>query len=89
MLIGVELFNEILLPNSFSINKQLPILRDSYFGYLIFGKLKFKISRSYISKVNLSCDTLIDDNNLNILLQRFWQIDQITTNSQTGWSPAV
>lgn len=86
MLIGVEIFNEILLSETFVMNIQLPPFRNSQFGYLIFGKLKQFVISSCLDTVNCATEQSHREDDLNSLLQRFWQLDQITSNPQTQWS---
>lgn len=87
MLIGVELFNDILLPDTLLFNIHLPLFRNSHLGYLVFGKLKLKkLSRSYVSQSNLSNALESPDVDLNSLLQKFWELDRLPSNPQLCWS---
>lgn len=87
LLFGIEMFNDILLSGTFTMNAQLPTFRNSRFGYLVFGKLgQSDRSNSSVKRTTCSIAQLSNDNDLHDLLQKFWQIDKVIIHPQLQWS---
>lgn len=64
------------LPNTFSLGKHLPRLRETKFGYVVVGdwSVSHQVSPSYANMAaNVSYDTKTDD--IAMLLKRFWEIE--------------
>jgi Putative peptidase (DUF1758). len=72
LLIGAELFWDILIPEQLNLRKGLPVLQNSQFGWLVSGAIKIPSQKVYCNFSRL------DDINVN--LQKFWEIEE--TNKQ-------
>ncbi|XP_026479809.1 uncharacterized protein LOC113386232 [Ctenocephalides felis] len=78
MLIGVELYFDVLQQGCIRLGNHLPILRKSSFGWLISGVFKAELQ----GNVHVG---LISNEDLHNSLTKFWQLEEISSdNAMTG-----
>ncbi|XP_072392268.1 uncharacterized protein [Diabrotica undecimpunctata] len=89
LLIGADLYSDILLNNAVSLGPKLPILQETLFGYIIFGRVPSSaISKGYHHSTylnnlvtchikNVSDTPLSSDEVLHGLVEKFWESDQL------------
>lgn len=78
MLIGAEVYDEIMLQNRIEISRELPPFRESMFGYVVCGRSNVVRTSAFVSLVCCSTDQLCRD------IQKFWQIEEV--NSPNNYS---
>ncbi|XP_026471164.1 uncharacterized protein LOC113375440 [Ctenocephalides felis] len=78
MLIGVELYFEVLQQGCIRLGNHLPILRKSCFGWLISGVYASEMqSRAHVG--------FISNEDLHDSLTKFWQLEEVSSNyTMTG-----
>lgn len=74
MLIGSELFWQIILPDRQIINKNQLIYQETKLGWVVSGSIPISISL-FVTTCHLETDNHTNDN-----LTRFWQIEEIVPN---------
>ena len=77
MLIGAELYLFLLLEGTMTNGKNLPVLKNSVFGWLISGP----IGNSKQTSDDLEAQTTLfarDDSDLGRSMERFWSIEEVT-----------
>ncbi|KAJ8977461.1 hypothetical protein NQ317_000038 [Molorchus minor] len=72
MLIGADLYFNLLQPGLINLGIGLPVLQNSCLGYLIGGQVP---TESVVSNVRISLFSKIEE--LNELLPKFWQIEEV------------
>ena len=83
LLIGAGLFFELLLPGNLTLGPHLPNLRNTLLGWIAVGNfspLRTGDSDSQPPPLRIHCatsSTPITNNELNTLLKRFWEIEEI------------
>ncbi|XP_062541814.1 uncharacterized protein LOC134209800 [Armigeres subalbatus] len=73
LLIGVELFFDILKPSQLSLADNLPILRDTHFGWIVSGV----IIEPQIVNVSIQQSNHASIENIEKSMQQFWQIEEV------------
>ncbi|XP_071057047.1 uncharacterized protein [Onthophagus taurus] len=71
LLIGAEIFYELLLNGKITLGRNSPVLRETRFGWLITGRLH--LDRETMNTCHLSVSNPVD---LHNQLQRFWSLDE-------------
>jgi hypothetical protein len=74
MLLGAELFNEVVDGNKISFDKNLPSAYSTIFGWVLLGKISGKSSEN--SSAMSGCVTL------NNLMQRFWETENLPQDNE-------
>ncbi|XP_062713737.1 uncharacterized protein LOC115269020 [Aedes albopictus] len=72
LLIGAELFFDILKPSQLNLADNLPLLRDTYFGWIVSGV----IVEPLVSNVSLQASHA-SVNDIERMMQQFWQIEEV------------
>lgn len=75
-LIGAELFPFFLGSRKIFGEPDQPVAMETIFGYILQGKAACRSSLQ-TSTALLNCHISLDDTNLEIQLEKFWQIEQI------------
>ena len=80
LLIGAELFLQILQSQEVILQQHLPRLYNSQLGWIISGKVEFipNLTQSFAS---FSCSNISDDHKLSDNLQKFWELESIPQQS--------
>ncbi|XP_057670066.1 uncharacterized protein LOC130902185 [Diorhabda carinulata] len=81
MLIGADIFWNVLCPNQLKLNTNGPVLQETQFGWLVSGKIQgFQISN------NIVCNLVKNEGDLYIQdqLSKFFEIESVKTASP--WS---
>ncbi|GFV90049.1 integrase catalytic domain-containing protein [Trichonephila clavipes] len=73
MLIGCELFFELLRPNKFRSPCEKWLFQETVFGYIVVGSFDKFEEKSYCG---LAINAEINSDNLNQQLQAFWEIEK-------------
>ncbi|GFU32874.1 DUF1758 domain-containing protein [Trichonephila clavipes] len=74
MLIGCELFFELLRPNRFRSPCEKWLFQETVFGYIVVGSFDKFEEKSYCG---LAINAEINSDNLNQQLQAFWEIERV------------
>ncbi|XP_041984803.1 uncharacterized protein LOC121737249 [Aricia agestis] len=75
ILIGAAVFPHLLLPNIVrSEQDNLPPAIETVFGYVIMGA----VPTSHSSRYTTSCCSVLQENNINSLVKRFWELEEIS-----------
>lgn len=72
ILIGAEIYHELLAVGQIKLNDNLPILQNSVLGWIVCGRLKSSFQDS-----NECCHFLSEPNDLKDEIERFWTIENI------------
>ncbi|GFV83474.1 uncharacterized protein TNCV_982371 [Trichonephila clavipes] len=78
MLIGCELFFELLRPNKFRSPCEKWLFQETVFGYIVVGSFNKFEEKSYCG---LAINAEINSDNLNQQLQAFWEIEKVDESS--------
>ncbi|GFT07985.1 DUF1758 domain-containing protein [Trichonephila clavipes] len=78
MLIGCELFFELLRPNKFRSPCEKWLLQETVFGYIVVGSFDKFEEKSYCG---LAINAEINSDSLNKQLQAFWEIEKVDKSS--------
>ncbi|GFV26889.1 DUF1758 domain-containing protein [Trichonephila clavipes] len=78
MLIGGELFFELLRPNKFRSPCKKWLFQETVFGYIVVGSFDKFEEKSYCG---LAINAEINSDNLNQQLQAFWEIEKVDKSS--------
>ncbi|GFX69208.1 uncharacterized protein TNCV_3563841 [Trichonephila clavipes] len=78
MLIGCELFFELLRPNKFRSPRKKWLFQETVFGYIVVGSFDKFEEKSYCG---LAINAEINSGNLNQQLQAFWEIEKVDETS--------
>ncbi|KAL0880978.1 hypothetical protein ABMA27_002135 [Loxostege sticticalis] len=85
LLIGGEIFPHILLPGKIDGGNNAPTAINTVFGFVLMGKTSSSSSCDS-SPVPLSINHMSLDANLDIAVQKFWEIDNIESSSKSNLS---
>ncbi|KAB0800720.1 hypothetical protein PPYR_06459 [Photinus pyralis] len=78
ILIGASHFYEILGSDKIKLGKNLPILMETQFGYVISGDIPSKLLKPVVpASVSLLCN---DEMNLGVILNKLWEIENVRPN---------
>ncbi|XP_050072380.1 uncharacterized protein LOC126560464 [Anopheles maculipalpis] len=77
MLIGAELFFEILRPNQLELAANMPMLRETHFGWIVSGTVEDP--QEHVS-TQRSCHASVED--VEEMMQRFWQVEEVPSASK-------
>lgn len=72
MLIGADLFFDLIVPGLIRLGPNLPTLQNSYLGWIVAGPIP-----NQNCCLNVSLFTQAD--NVNELIPRFWQLEELST----------
>lgn len=75
ILLGCNIFYDLLLNNKIKLNQGMPILQESHLGWIIGGPYNFKINNSL-------CLTSISKVDIQKQLEKFWIIEEILTKNK-------
>ncbi|GFV77997.1 DUF1758 domain-containing protein [Trichonephila clavipes] len=78
MLIGCELFFELLRPNKFRSPYEKWLFQETVFGYIVVASFDKFEEKSYCG---LAINAEINSDNLNQQLQAFWEIEKVDESS--------
>lgn len=78
MLIGAEVFYELMEAGKIRMSNDLPLLQESLLGWLVAGTINADRSVASIKVFQATANNRNDDQ-LNAMLERFWMIDEQTT----------
>ncbi|GFU40133.1 DUF1758 domain-containing protein [Trichonephila clavipes] len=78
MLIGCELFFELLRPNKFRSPCEKWLFQETVFGYIVVGSFDIFEEKSYCG---LAINAEINSDNINQQLQAFWEIEKVDESS--------
>ncbi|GFX35404.1 DUF1758 domain-containing protein [Trichonephila clavipes] len=78
MLIGCELFFELLRPNKFRSPCVKWLFQETVFGYIVVGSFDKFEEKSYCG---LAINAKINSDSLNQQLQAFWEIEKVDKSS--------
>ncbi|GFT34892.1 DUF1758 domain-containing protein [Trichonephila clavipes] len=78
MLIGCELFFELLRPNKFRSPCEKWLFQETVFGYIVVGSFDKFEEKSYFG---LAINAEINSDNLNRQFQAFWEIEKVDESS--------
>ncbi|GFY04804.1 uncharacterized protein TNCV_3952131 [Trichonephila clavipes] len=70
MLLGAEIFFELLRPEKFKIKNSDLILQNTVFGYVVSGNV------DSLNETKVHCG-LVRDEDLNKTLQKFWEVENV------------
>ncbi|XP_037928768.1 uncharacterized protein LOC119663185 [Teleopsis dalmanni] len=73
ILIGVELYNDMVLPRRISLGNNYPMLQKTVFGWMVSGRISGFSSSASI------CGVLT--NNVELDLHKFWELEEIQQGS--------
>lgn len=76
MLIGANLYFDLLEPGLIRLGSNLPILQNSKLGWVLGGSVKFEKGGS-VSNLSVSLFSKIDPD-INNLIPKFWQLEEIS-----------
>lgn len=74
MLVGAEVFFGLLLSGKLVMSSNLPVLQESYLGWLVSGPVAADVAISTV-KICSAVSTTTSDESLDDLLKKFWAID--------------
>lgn len=78
ILLGAEVFEEIILDGIIKKVQNSPTAMNSSFGWLLFGKVNSQDHKA--NEIRVNCLQLGDkDQHLNSTLKAFWELEEITT----------
>ncbi|XP_050077620.1 uncharacterized protein LOC126564582 [Anopheles maculipalpis] len=77
MLIGAELFFDILRPNQLELAANMPMLRETHFGWIVSGTVEDP--QEHVSSQR-SCHASVED--VEEMMQRFWQVEEVPSASK-------
>lgn len=77
LLIGVDLFWDLILAEQISLGKNLPVLQHTKFGWIVAGPLNIFNSDTIIC--NFSKNSCVND-----MLKQFWEIEEV--DHKKAWS---
>lgn len=76
MLIGADLYFELLEPGIIRLGSNLPILQNSKLGWVLGGSVKFE-QESAMSNLSVALFSRVDPD-INNLIPKFWQLEEIS-----------
>ncbi|XP_037932864.1 uncharacterized protein LOC119667632 [Teleopsis dalmanni] len=81
ILIGAEIFFDLLSIGRIYLNERLPILQKSILGWIVAGKAEECLAPSHKINNMLVNHNHNENENLSQLVEKFWKIEQISTKS--------
>ncbi|XP_058467935.1 uncharacterized protein LOC131440560 [Malaya genurostris] len=82
MLIGAEMFYELLQSGKTRMSNDLPLLQDSVLGWLVAGPVLEEEGSTNSVRICQIIPDAEDESNLYELLKQFWKIDEQVSNEQ-------
>lgn len=79
LLIGAEMFFELLLQSKIKMADELPILQESVFGWLVSGRV-IEAASTTVQVCHATTDEPSDKELVNVL-KRFWSVDDQESGS--------
>lgn len=77
MLLGADIFMQIIKPTKVSLGDNMPYAMDTMFGFVILGKAPIEVGENHDSCVNnLTTFLTIHEDPLHELMTRFWQVEE-------------
>lgn len=76
ILLGAEHYHQLLTIGQIQLSKQLPILQNTVFGWIVAGK----VHKKHVA--NASCGICTTDENLESSIARLWELDEVNTNKK-------
>lgn len=76
MLIGADLFMEIIKPNKYSLGENMPHALDTEFGFIVIGKTPVSTDCKNTLAVNHIILHCLQEDNLSKLISNFWSLEQ-------------
>lgn len=80
MLIGAELFWRLICTGQIRASRSQPTLQKTHLDWIISGPTNHQTSKSHFPFI--SCLAVSED--LNRVVSRFWEVDQLASPSQTS-----
>lgn len=74
MLLGADLYFELLNPGLIRLGPNLPVLQNSALGWLIGGPVN---TQNYVTNLNVTLFSHSED--VNELIPKFWQLEELST----------
>ncbi|GFW82463.1 integrase catalytic domain-containing protein [Trichonephila clavipes] len=72
MLLGAEIFYELLKPGKFYCDNSHLVLQNTVFGYVVSGS----VDHTQVAENRVHCGLIVDDD-LNKTLKKFWEIEGV------------
>ncbi|GFT66155.1 integrase catalytic domain-containing protein [Trichonephila clavipes] len=72
MLLGAEVFYELLKPGKFYCDNSHLVLQNTVFGYVVSGS----VDHTQVTENRIHCGLIVDDD-LNKTLKKFWEIEGV------------
>ncbi|GFX42273.1 integrase catalytic domain-containing protein [Trichonephila clavipes] len=72
MLLGAEIFYELLKPGKFYCDNSHLVLQNTVFGYVVSGS----VDHTQVTENRIHCGLIVDDD-LNKTLKKFWEIEGV------------
>ncbi|GFU28900.1 integrase catalytic domain-containing protein [Trichonephila clavipes] len=72
MLLGAEIFYELLKPGKFYCDNSYLVLQNTVFGYVVSGS----VDHTQVTENRVHCGLIVDDD-LNKTLKKFWEIEGV------------
>lgn len=76
MLIGADLFMQIMKPSKYSLGENMPYALDTEFGFIVIGKTPVVSDLEKTVIVNHTILHCLQDDNLDKLISNFWTLEQ-------------
>lgn len=87
IIIGLDIYYDIIMNNIVKLGKNLPVLQESHFGWIIAGVLPKKFTVSHFCQTNNFSNTSVEDNSsycsflstakVDKFLQNFWHVEDV------------
>lgn len=80
LLLGADIFFELIIPGTFHLGEGLPILFNTYLGYVIGGK---NVNSHFSTAPKVSCYSQVlplsdaQENSVETLIEKFWSIEEV------------
>ncbi|GFW96306.1 uncharacterized protein TNCV_572771 [Trichonephila clavipes] len=76
MLLGAEIFYELLKPGKFYCNNSHLVLQNTVFGYVVSGSVEITHTHTQVTYNRVHSGLIVDDD-LNKTLKKFWEIEGV------------
>lgn len=79
MLLGADVYYDLLTQGIIKLGKNLPVLQNTHLGWIIAGNIPYNLTCSHIStqKDCTNVSLLVQTSQLDNLLQKFWSLEDI------------
>ncbi len=77
ILLGVDVFFEILCTGQYKLGKNKPVLHETKLGWIITGTLLFDINKLNSSNNADICNLSITNNDLSKQIEKFWTLENL------------